>query len=61
MRLTPREIEICNMIKGGLSGKEIAELLRISFKTVERHRNDIRRKFKIVGKKVNLITFLQNI
>jgi len=61
MKLSPREIEICNMIKGGLSGKEIAELLRISFKTVERHRNDIRRKFKIVGKKVNLVTFLQSI
>jgi PAS domain S-box-containing protein len=61
MKLSPREIEICNMIKGGLSGKEIAELLKICFKTVERHRNDIRKKFKLIGKKVNLTTFLRNL
>jgi PAS domain S-box-containing protein len=61
MKLSPREIEICNMIKGGLSGKEIAELLKICFKTVERHRNDIRKKFKLIGKKINLTTFLQSL
>ena len=61
MKLSPREIEICNMIKGGLSGKEIAELLRLSFKTVERHRNDIRKRLKLVGRKVNLGTFLQGL
>ena len=61
MKLSPREIEICNMIKEGVSGKEISELLKICFKTVERHRNDIRRKFKLIGKKVNLTTFLRNL
>lgn len=61
MKLSPREIEICNMIKGGLSGKEISELLRLSFKTVERHRNDIRRKLRLVRRKVNLGTFLQGL
>lgn len=61
MKLSPRELEICNMIKGGLSGKEIAELLRLSFKTVERHRNDIRKRLKLVGRKVNLGTFLQGL
>src|SRR5690606_17295319 len=37
-RLTPREIEICNMIKSRLSSKEISKLLNISLRTVETHR-----------------------
>jgi len=59
--LTPREIEICNLIKKGVSGKEIAELLHLSFGTVESHRSNIRKKFNITGKKINLGSFLNNL
>ena len=58
LKLTPREIEICNMIKNGLSSKEIANLLHISLNTVGRYRNNIRKKVGIANKKINLISFL---
>jgi len=58
VRLSPREVEICNMIRNGLSNKEIAELLRISLLTVERHRHNIRKKLRIDNEKVNLVSFL---
>jgi DNA-binding NarL/FixJ family response regulator len=61
VRLSPRELEICNLIKNGLSNKEIAELLQISLLTVERHRHNIRKKLNIDNKKINLATFLRDL
>jgi len=58
LTLTPREIEICSMIKGGLSSKEISKLLKVSLNTVEKHRENIRRKTGISKKRINLATFL---
>lgn len=59
--LSPREIEICNMIKNGMTGKEISRLLGLSFQTVQIHRKRIRRKLGISGEKINLTTFLKNL
>ncbi len=59
MELTTSEIQICNMIKNGLATKEIAKLRHISHATVNRHRENIRKKLGIKNKKVNLPTFLQ--
>jgi DNA-binding NarL/FixJ family response regulator len=39
--LTPRELEVLKLIAEGKTSKEIAQLLVISIKTVERHRADI--------------------
>ncbi len=61
LRLTPREIEICNMIKNGLSNKEISNLLSISCQTTEGYRKNIRTKLDLLNKKINLTTFLQNL
>ncbi len=60
-KLTPKEVQICNMIKRGLSSKEIASFLNISLFTVGRHRHNIRKKLKITNKKDNLNTFLQRL
>ena len=60
LKLTPREIEICNMVKRDLSSKEIAALLNISLNTVGRHRHSIRKKLDIANANVNLNTFLKN-
>ena len=61
VRLSPRELEICNFIKNGLSNKEIAGHLQISPLTVERHRHNVRKKLKINNEKINLATFLRDL
>jgi len=61
VKLTPKEIEICAMIKGSLTSKEISSLLNISPQTVEKHRKNIRRKLKISNKGINLISFLKTL
>ena len=57
--LSARESEICNMIRSGLSTKEIAQMLAISLRTVDTFRNRIRRKLGIARKDVNLYAHLQ--
>ncbi|MDQ5984794.1 MAG: hypothetical protein CSYNP_00490 [Syntrophus sp. SKADARSKE-3] len=52
--LTPREIEIAILIRERRSTKEIAGLLNLSPKTVEFHRNRIRRKMGLENNKINL-------
>jgi DNA-binding NarL/FixJ family response regulator len=45
--LTPRESEIVKLVAEGYSSKEIAELLVISLKTVERHRSNVLEKLEM--------------
>jgi len=45
--LSRREIEIVQLIKEGLSSKEVAQRLDISLKTVEVHRYNILKKLKL--------------
>ncbi len=59
--LTPTEIGICNMIKNGLTGKEIAEMRGVALTTISRHRERIRRKLGLTGSKTNLASYLQGI
>ena len=58
MKLMPAEIRICNMIKNGLSNKEIARLRYITPSTVSRHREHIRHKLGLTNKNINLATYL---
>lgn len=57
-KLAPREIEVCNMIKNGLSSKEIADELNLSVETVKQQRKLIRRKMGVTNRKVNLSSYL---
>lgn len=59
LRLSPREMEVCRFIQLGRSGKEIAELLNMSFETVQTHRKNIRKKLNLRGRKVSLFTYLR--
>lgn len=61
LSLTQKEVEISNMIKSGLTSKEIAKIMNISHRTVETHRNNIRKKLGIGKKEVNLETCLKNL
>ena len=58
-RLSPRELEICNMVKSGLSTGAIAEALHTSIHTVHNQRKKIRKKLNIAGEGANLRAFLQ--
>jgi len=60
-KLTAREVEICNMIKGGLANKDISHLLSISNQTVEEHRKNIRKKLDLTNKGINLISYLRGL
>ncbi len=60
-QLTSRELEICNLIRSGLSSKEISKLSNISVKTVDKHRRNIRKKLGISSRRVNLTTFLREL
>ncbi len=61
LKLTPREIEVCNFIKGGLTSKDISSLLNISYQTVEKHRKNIRHKIGISKRNMNLTSFLRHL
>jgi len=54
--LTTREKEVLKLIAEGKTGKEIAELLFISFRTVERHRANMMEKLK-VNKTADLVRY----
>lgn len=57
--LTEREIQIINLIKEGLSSKEIATNLAISLKTVEVHRHNILKKLKLKNS-ASLVNFINS-
>jgi len=58
MDFTPREIEIANLVREGKSAKEIALLLSCSDRSIEFHKDNIRRKLGLTHKKTNLRTYL---
>ncbi len=60
-RLSPREKEVCNMIRDGFSTKEIAVAMSTSARTVDNHRLNVRKKMGIANKPVNLTSFLQSL
>lgn len=59
--LTPRELEICHMVKNGFTSKQIAAAFSTSVDTVLKQRKTIRRKLGIANQKVNLITHLKSL
>ncbi len=58
VHLTPMELKVSNLIRQGKGTKDIACLLNLSVRSVEFHRDNIRKKLDIKGKKVNLQAFL---
>ena len=48
--LTPREIEICSLIKKGMSNSEIASQLFISLNTAKNHIKQIHKKLKVTNR-----------
>ncbi|MEW5795607.1 MAG: PAS domain S-box protein [Candidatus Zixiibacteriota bacterium] len=59
--LTPRETEICRLIKNGMTSKQIAEALNVSLGTVHKYRELIRRKLGLANVDINLTSYLQSL
>ncbi len=60
-KLTPKEIEVCNMIRSGLTTKEMSGLLNLSSQTLDQHRKNIRRKLGLSRQGTNLTSYLQSL
>jgi PAS domain S-box-containing protein len=56
--LTPTERQVANLIKSGYKNKEIAEFLNLSPRTIEYHRNSIRKKLGLTHSGTNLHAYL---
>jgi PAS domain S-box-containing protein len=61
IRLSPTEIQVINLIKQGKTTKEIAETMNLATSTIDFHRNNIRGKFGIKNKKINLTSYLSTL
>lgn len=61
LELTPREIQVANLVKEGKTTKEMTEILNISATAVDFHRKNLRSKFGIKNKKTNLMAFLSSL
>jgi PAS domain S-box-containing protein len=59
-KLTPRELDILDMIRTGRSSKQIADALGLSSQTVHKHRQSIRRKLQLDHREINLAAFLRS-
>ena len=58
VKLSPTELQVSNMVKQGATTKEIAAIMNLGVSTIDFHRNNIRKKFGIKNKKINLRTYL---
>jgi len=61
LRLTPKELEVANMVKDGKTTKDIASLLGVCPGAVSLHRNHIRKKLGLNREKMNLRTYLRSL
>ncbi|GEM_PF-1093181 len=60
-KLTPTELQIAKMVRMGITSREMADLMGLSRRTVESHRDRIRKKVGLSHKKRNLRTFLMSL
>ena len=59
--LSPKEIQIADLVKEGKTNKEIAGLLCLSKNTILFHRYNLRAKLGLRNKKINLRSYLQSL
>ena len=61
INLTPKEIQVANLIREGKTTKEIADMMVVSETTISLHRDHIRKKMGLNNKKINLNTYLSTL
>lgn len=60
-KLSPSELKIASLIRGGKSNKEMAKILNLSKSTILTHRHHLRAKLGLKNKKQNLRSFLDSL
>jgi DNA-binding CsgD family transcriptional regulator len=60
-KLSPSELKIASLIRGGKSNKEMAKILNLSKSTILTHRHHLRAKLGLKNKKENLRSFLDSL
>jgi len=55
---TPMQLQVADLVKAGKTTKEISEVLNLSDRAIEFHRNNIRNKLGLKNKKINLRSYL---
>jgi DNA-binding CsgD family transcriptional regulator len=61
MNLTPTEIRVAALVRDGKTTQEIAEIMGSSEKSISVHRNHIRGKLGLRGKRTNLEAYLASL
>lgn len=56
--LTPKEIQVADLVQRGKTTKEIEQLTNSSSRAIEFHRNNISKKLGLANKKTNLRFYL---
>lgn len=60
-KFTKSELQIAKLVRMGITSKEIAELMGLSRRTIESHRDRIRKKIGLDSRRRNLRTFMMSI
>ncbi len=58
---TPREMEVVLLIKEGRTTKAMAEIMGVAPSAIDSHRNNIRKKFGLNKRKINLRTYIMSL
>jgi DNA-binding NarL/FixJ family response regulator len=61
LSLTPREIQVANLIKEGRTTKEMTEIINISATAIDFHRKNLRAKLGIKNKRNNLRSYISSL
>jgi DNA-binding NarL/FixJ family response regulator len=61
LSLTPKEIQVANLVREGKTTREIAQMLNVSPNAIVFHRYNIRKKLALKNSRVNLRSYLSSL